>query len=226
MLRWLLALNLLLLTGLAGYGGFRLLHSGLESEVYRTRLREMADDNARLRELYNEAIRKTAVTELLVDGHDLSIAIRTADGERRVFPTPFDATREIYVDFVVVEGRLWIRRVFDSETPPGLGLMVDPQYIDVDWDDARALHGKAVYRALEDGRWVVSVTGDGSLGLERQPADGLLPGDETAKLTRAPSVRDYAPIREDVRSALRDIEAQEVLRTLAQQLAMGSPIED
>ena len=113
-------LSIVLLALLAGAGlvGFRLLESTLAAEVYRARLAELAADNEALRRVYNEAVSRTAVSELRVEDGQLSVVIRTAEGELEVLPAPYDPASEIYVDFVVVDGRLWIRRVFDSSTPP------------------------------------------------------------------------------------------------------------
>jgi hypothetical protein len=111
------------------------------------------------------------VTELVVEDGRLSVAIRDAGGAIRTIETPFDPSREIYVDFVVLDGRLWIRRVFDDRTPPEQGVLVDPALAEIDWSEERAAYGKATYRALGPGRWIVSVTGDGSLGLARSRDD-------------------------------------------------------
>ncbi len=140
-----------------------------------------------LRNTYNEAIAKTAVTELLVEDGTLCVTIRTAEGVDRTIPTPFNPAKEIYVDYVVLDGRLWIRRVFDQDTPPGRGLVIDPTQADVDWSDPRLRHGNAVYRSLSEGRWIVTVTGDGSLGLVK--SDDAIPS-----LSPPPPVRDYEPL--------------------------------
>ncbi len=209
---------ILILIGVGGTLGYRLLGSSLEAEVYRTRLQDLENDHRRLREQYNEAIRKTAVTELQVHEGRLDIVIRTADGQIERTETPFDPQNEIYVDYVVVDGRLWIRRVFDSQTPPRRGLLIDPNFVDVSWDAENAHHGKAVYRALEEGRWVVTVTGGGALGLARQP-DGV-----GTELVSPPALREYQKVSEEVDEALRDIGVAEVLQVLAGAL-MPAPEE-
>ena len=53
--------------GLAGAAGYALLRVGLEAEVYRERLEQTSRDYALLREQYEQAVRRTAVTELVVD---------------------------------------------------------------------------------------------------------------------------------------------------------------
>jgi len=213
-----LALGLLLIAtlGIAGFATFRVLETQIEADVYRERLSEISQDLEELREQFNQAVRKTAVTELWVEGNELSVTIRAADGSRKTMLTPFDPRSEIYVDYVVVNGRLWIRRVFDESTAPDRGMLIDPNLADIDWSDEGASHGKAAYRELHDGRWVVSVTGDGSLGLA--PAvEG-----EPAQLSAPPPVREYAPVEEYVAAALRELTPEEIASALARRF--GAPI--
>jgi len=198
--------------GLAGLAGYEVLRVGLEADVYRERLEQASRDYAVLRDRYDEAIRRTAVTELVVEDGRLSVAIRDAAGTARVIETPFDPSHEIYVDYAVLDGRLWIRRVFDDRTPPGEGVLVDPQLAQVDWDARGEAYGKATYRSLGPGRWVVSVSGDGSLGLVRVP-DG-----ERPELAPPPPVRSYEPVEEARDDALRELGFLEVMRALARRL--------
>ena len=146
----------------------------------------------------------------------LTVVIRTADGELQSLASPFDPTKEIYVDYVVHDGRLWIRRLFDEETPPGEGMLIDPRFVDVDWEAAGESHGKAAYRALGEGRWIVDVTGDGSLGLARR--DPL----EAAPLSPPPPVRRYEPVEAAVEDALGEIRAGEAVEALVRQLELGA----
>jgi len=212
MRRLLLTGLLVLAFGLSGITGYQLLRSGIEAEVYRARLEEVAGDYAQLRQQYNEAVQRTAVTELVVEDGSLRVAVRTAAGEVRSFDTPYDPAREIYVDYAVLDGRLWIRRVFDEDTPPGQGLLIDPGLAHVDWSADPESHGKAAYRALAEGRWVVSVTGDGSLGLAPSPAG------ERPELAPPPPVRRYEPVEGEVDDALRAVGPGEALRALAVQI--------
>lgn len=212
MLRWLARGGVLLLAVGLGLGGYGLLRAELAAEVYRERLEALAADYASLRDRYEEAVERTAVTELRVEDGRLSVAVRRADGELRVLPTPYDPEGEIYVDFAVVDGRLWIRRVFGEDTPPREGVLVEPRLGEIDWDAAEAAHGKAAYRTLGEGRWVVSVTGNGSLGLERAGEGGA------ADLAPPPPVRDYEPVAARVDRRLGRIRAGEVLAVLAEAL--------
>lgn len=197
-----------LLAGVAGLVSFRFFRADIAAEVYRQRLDELAADYAALQGNYNDAVRRTAVTELIVQGRTLRVRVRTIAGPVREIETPFDPNGEVYVDYVVLDGRLWIRRVFDARTPPDRALVIDPEVDAVNWDDPNAAHGKAVYRRLGEGRWVVSVSGDGSLGLARAPA-----GDEP-RLAAAPEIKDYSQAAKDADRRVNSIGLGEVLRRL------------
>jgi hypothetical protein len=196
------------LLGVAGFVGYRLIEANLRADIYRDRLTELADNYDQLRQTYNQAVRKTAVTELVVQDGKLCVSIRTAQGVVKQIPTPFDPSGEIYVDYVVLDGRLWVRRVFDAQTPPSAGVLIEPQLAEVGWDDPALAHGKAVYRRLGEGRWLVTVTGDGSLGLARATDDA--PTD----LTATPPVRDYEPVSEQARAEVDRIGPGDVVRRL------------
>jgi hypothetical protein len=208
----LLSLLLIAVLAAAGFAGFRLLEAQLAAGVYRERLAALTSDYETLRELYNQAVRRTAVTELRVEDGELSVVIRTANGELQAFASPYDPANEIYVDYVVLEGRLWIRRVFDENTPPGEGMVIDAAFADVDWDHTGESHGKAAYRSLGEGRWVVDVTGDGSLGLARREEEQLV------ELAAPPPVRDYEPVATEVRDTLGAIGPGEAIRVIAKRL--------
>lgn len=175
--------GIVVLTGLAGFAGYRFVRADIAAKVYRERLGSLSKDYETLRATYNEAVKRTAVTELEVAGKTLSVRVRSADGAERVIPTTLDPSGEVYVDFVVIDQRLWIRRVFDDRTPPWKAVVIDPGIKDIDWDDPANAHGKAVYRKLTEGRWVVSVSGDGALGLTK--ADGEV------DLKSRPVIKDY-----------------------------------
>ena len=216
MISRILAFFLLLLIAVSAFSAYRLLEASLAADVYRDRLGELAADYEQLRGRYNEAVRRTAVTELLVDNGELTVVIRTADGELQALASSLDPSKEIYVDYVVHDGRLWIRRLFDEDTPPGRGMLIDPRFVSVDWDGSVDNHGKAAYRSLGEGRWVVDVTGDGSLGLARRdPQDRV-------RLEPPPPVRRYDPIDAAVEDALGAIQPLEALQALARQLEVGA----
>ncbi len=202
------ALVVLAVVALVMILGLRWSYMRLAAEIYRDRLRQVAVEHERLRGDYNEAVRRTAVTELRVAHGRLDVVIRTLDGQERTIPTPFDPQGEIYVDFAVRDGRLWIRRVFDALTPPSLGVVIDPQLLAIDWNAPGARFGKAVYRSLSDGRWAVTVSGDGSLSLGRVPDDAQI------TLAPAPPVRDFEQISQEVQTRLDRFSPLELLSAM------------
>lgn len=204
------------MAAVGGYFGYRYVKADVASRIYERRLEELALDYKQLVDVYNDAVRRSAVTELVVKGSELSVRVRTIEGQTKSIPTPYDPRGEIYVDFVVVDGRLWIRRIFDSKTAPGEGLVIDPAIAAVAWnadgtpksvdEGTRASVGKAVYRALSDGTWVVTVSGDGSLGLTK-----LEPGQE-ARLVARPLIKDYQQIQAEATEKAASLTIGEVWR--------------
>ena len=203
-----LAIILLVLAG--GYLSFRWVRSQVAAEYYRERLESLRADHQKLRDRYDEAVRRTAVTELHVRNGALSVVMVSLDGSMQQIATDFDPEHEIYVDYIVADGRLWIRRVFDEYTPPGEGLVIDPAWSSVDWSAPGVRYGKSVHRQLTEGRWVVTVTGDGSLGL------AMRDDDEPADLAPAPPVRDYEPLESRADARRGGLESQVVASGLVQ----------
>lgn len=194
---------------LAGLFGYRFVRADLSAQVYRDRLETLSSEYAGLRERYNEAVAKQAVTELVVRDGKLSVRVRDPGGVVEEIPTPYRPEGEIYVDYVVASGRLLIRRVFDDLTPPSSGLVIDPALEWVDWSDPNIDRGQAVYRRLDEGRWVITVTGQGTLGLRRAgDADG------PADLVTAPEVRDFAEAPELADAEVGEIGPGEVWKRL------------
>lgn len=182
------ALALLAACGLATIAGLELARARAASDIYRERLGQLTDDYRALADRYNTAVRRTAVTELLVEDGRLTVIVRSRAGELARVPTPYDPSREIYVDFALVDGRLWIRRVFDDLTPPAAGTVIDPALASIDWTGPDARVGQAIYRALAQGRWVVTVSGSGALSLTK------LTDDAQPDLAPAPPIADFAEI--------------------------------
>ncbi len=202
-LRALTALSLGVLALAVSIVGYRLLRAQVAASVYRERLEEVARAYDALRARYNEAVRRTAVTELVVRDGRLSVRVRNAAGLIREIPTPYDPSGEIYVDFVALDGRLYIRRVFDARTPPSEGLTIDGSLAQIDWDAPGADHGKAIYRRLDEGRWVISATGNGALTLS--------PTSEPVDLASAPPIRDYAELASETEADVRAIGPGDVM---------------
>lgn len=205
-LRWIqIAIGGLLLCVVAVMA-YRWAFAKVEKDIYRERLAGLSSEYESLRSMYNQAVRKTAVTELVVKNSKLSLTIRTMEGLDRVIALPFDPADEIYCDYVVLEGRLWIRRVYDAHTPPEKGAVINDSLAQVDWNNPAARYGKAVYRSLGEGRWIVTVTGDGSLGLAKVDAQ------TDVALSGPPPVRDYDQLEKQINQALTHVTAGDVLK--------------
>ncbi|MFT5424161.1 MAG: hypothetical protein ACI89L_001954 [Phycisphaerales bacterium] len=200
------ALAILALVGVGGVMAMRSERSAARAELYQERLRELATRYTELADVYNVAVRKTAVTELVVADRTLTVRVRTADGVLLDVPTPYNPASEIYVDYAVLDGRVWIRRVFDEHTAPSEATVIDPKLADIDWDLEGLKLGKAVYRSLSDGRWVVSVSGNGSLGLTR-----LADGAQDAGLIHAPAVVEFEQIEAQVDEQIDRITSGQLL---------------
>lgn len=195
---------LLILVG--GYLALSRARADLRADIYRDRLQEVARDYSALVEQFNSAVAQAAVTELVVEDNAMSVRVRSRRGVETVIPTPYDPQREIYVDYVVIGGRLWIRRVFDDRTPPTEGIVIDPELVDVDWDEPGALVGKAVYRSLGEGVWQVNVTGQGALGLVRVDEGQRRP------LIEAPEVLEFDTIEAAVREEQERVSFGDLLK--------------
>ena len=167
MTRVLLTVSVAALTLLASLAGYRFVRADVEAAVYRERLASLAGEYESLRSQYNDAVRRAAVTELLVKGDTMTVRVRTPAGALREIPTSLDPSREVFIDYVVKDGRVLIRRLFDDRTPPERGMVVDAELIRVDWDDPGLERGQTVYRRFTEGRWVVTVSGSGAMGLRR-----------------------------------------------------------
>lgn len=144
--------------------------SELTARLYRHQYTQLNERYSDLQSAYTELVQKTAVTELEVADGRLTVVVRGATGDLKRIETPFDPSAEIYVDYAILNSRLWIRRVFDEHTPPNQAQIINPALTEIDWAATDATHGKAVYRSLAEGRWTITVTGNGALGLTRHDA--------------------------------------------------------
>ncbi len=195
---------------IAGTVGYRLVKEQVTVDVYRRRLVTLDHAYGELRQQYNQAISRSAITELLVQDGRVRVIIRTPEGILETVDTPFDPEAEIYVDYALIDGRLWMRRVFDAHTSPQAGVVINPKLININWDSAGATHGKAAYRKLSPGRWAVTVTGDGSLGLTQVGPD------DSVDLVTPPPIQDYQPIETEVRAEVEAIGWLDVVQWLTQ----------
>ncbi len=203
-----------------GFAGYHVAQQWVAAEVYRQRLRELSDRYEGLRATYNEAVRRTAVTELLVKDGQLSVVVRNAAGVVQTIPTPFrPAEHEVHVDFVVLEGRLWVRRVMRVAPPHAEQVIIDPRLAQIDWDDKGENYGITIYRSLSEGRWVVNTTANGALTLVKRT------GEAPAPLASAPEVRQFDLIQAEARRELDAIGPGELFRRVADALSPGSRAE-
>ncbi|MDT8389207.1 MAG: hypothetical protein RRC34_01705 [Lentisphaeria bacterium] len=188
--------------------GHTVVKARLSAEIYQSRLADLTREYADLRERYNAAVTRSAVTELVVAQGKLSVRIKSAAGVIKTIPVPCDPAAEIYVDYIIQDGRLWIRRVFDARTPPERATVIDPAWACLDWDDEKLDHGKAVYRQLDEGCWIITVTGNGSLGLVKTTRSA------SENLVSPPSIADFHKATELARGEVDDIGLADVIRHL------------
>lgn len=188
--RGLSSIMLLALVSSVGYMGYQVLHNRVAAQVYEERLVELNADYGKLAGQYNQAVTRTAVTELEVDGDAVYVTVRTADGEIDRQAVDVNPANDIYVDYVMKNGRLLIRRVFDSTRAPDDAGAIDSKLLNIDWNDPSISHGQAIYRKLSQGRWIVAVSGSGALTLAK-----VNPLDEV-QLMKAPQISAFNPVEE------------------------------
>ncbi len=193
-----------LLTAATVVCGFFWLKEEVTSQIYRQKLETLAIEYADLAEQYNHAVRQSAVTELEVTDDSVTVLVRTIDGSIRRIDTSFNPQKEIFIDYIVGNGRIWIRRLFDQSTPPEAGLVIDPIWEKVDWKDAELKYGKVIYRSLEPGIWSIQVSGNGSLSLE--PSTGSHPDE----LAFAPTIRSYEEIQLSLDQEVKSISWRDI----------------
>ena len=152
------------------------------------------------------------MTELLVEDGTVCVVVRRGDGELVRVPTTFNAWEdELFVDYALVDGRLLIRRVFDEHTAARSeqAVVIDPELVEVDWEDPTIPFGKAIYRSrMADGRWIISVTGDGSLGLKQIAEDSQI------TLAKQPEIKEFEPVDERADEAVEQIGVGDVWKYL------------
>jgi len=213
--RWLRAVGMVALIVLCGVALWRHSRGDIVTDIYRQRLEELSANYQQLRGQYNEAVRKTAVTELVLEGGRLSVAIRTAAGVVETIPTHLDANQEVHVEYLVQDGKLWIRRVYTLSQPDPGGrahaavAMINPSLADPPWSSDPSLKGLSVFRKnLTPGRWVVTTTGNAALDLKKLP-----PGQES-QLTSPPPVRDFPAMEKEIRAEAAKLDAWDIVRNI------------
>jgi hypothetical protein len=192
-------------SGVAGLFGLELMRARAEREIYRDRLAVLTETYDDLADRYNTAVRRTAMTELVVENGTLSVVVQSAAGRITDITTPYDPASEIYVDYAIIGGRVWIRRIFDEHTAPSEAMVIDPALANIDWDETQNEVGKAIYRSLDEGRWIVTVAGNGGLGLRKAE-----PGEEIA-LGPAPAITDFDEVDAEAARTSGDIDWRDLL---------------
>lgn len=199
--------------GIASIVGYQWARANVAKDIYRDRLTSLQAEYQDLAQDYNQAITPRPVTELLVEDGTVCVIVRKGDGQLVRVPTKFNAWEdELFVDYALVDGRLLIRRVFDEHTAArsDQAVVIDPELVEVDWLDPNIPFGKAIYRSkMADGRWVISVTGDGSLGLKQVSEDTAV------TLEAQPEVKKFEPIDERADEAVEKIGLGDVWKHLA-----------
>lgn len=198
--------------GIASLLGYQWAKATVAQDIYRDRLTSLQSDYQQLAEQYNQAITPRPVTELLVEDGTVCVVVRRGDGELVRVPTTFNAWEdELFVDYALVDGRLLIRRVFDEHTAARSeqAVVIDPELVEVDWEDPTIPFGKAIYRSrMADGRWIISVTGDGSLGLKQIAEDSQI------TLAKQPEIKEFEPVDERADEAVGQIGVGDVWKYL------------
>ena len=191
-------------TVVVGFIAMRFAKADAANSVYQTRLRDLSTEYESLRAQYNTAVRQTAVTELVVKDRSVTVQVRTIEGAVETIETQANPDKEVYVDFALLDGRLWIRRVFDSDTPPSQATVINPKLAKIDWEQKNALVGQAVYRHLAEGRWIVNASGDGALALTQ------VPDDQIVNLSPPPEIGSYEEIQSQVKSEVDKVSWRDV----------------
>lgn len=192
-------------SGVAGLFGLELMRARAEREIYRDRLADLTTTYDDLAGRYNTAVRRTAMTELVVENGTLTVVVQSAGGRIADITTPYDPASEIYVDYAIIGGRVWIRRIFDEHTAPSEAMVIDPALANIDWNDDPSEVGKAIYRSLDEGRWIVTVAGNGGLGLRKAE-----PGEEIA-LGPAPVITDFDEVDAEAARKSDEIDWRDLL---------------
>jgi hypothetical protein len=213
--RWVRAAGLVGVIALCGVALWRQSRGNIVAGIYRQRLEEVSARYQELRGQYNEAVRKTAVTELVVSGGQVSVVVRTAAGIVETIPTHLDAAQEVHVEYLVLDGKLWIRRVYTLSDPDSAGqaaasvAMINPSLASPPWSTDPNLKGLSIFRKdLTAGRWVVTTTGNAALDLRK------LPEGQCSQLASPPPVRDFPAMEAQIRDEVARLGVIDIARNI------------
>ncbi|MEM9020615.1 MAG: hypothetical protein AAGC44_08630 [Planctomycetota bacterium] len=195
--------------------GYKWAKASMAKDIYRDRLVQAQAEYQDLAQQYNQAITPRPVTELLVDEGRVCVVVRKGK-ETVTVPTDFDVREnQVYVDYLLEDNRLLIRRVFEfnriTAVPPDKVVYVDPELLEVDWDPESTPYGLALSSSnLTDGRYIISVTANGSLGFEK------IDDDAPIDLADRPYIREFDPAEEQADTDAASIGIGDVWRYLTQ----------
>lgn len=210
LLRRLGLLCFIIITFLSLLLGYKFARTSIAADYYRDRLREELAKAEAMRQTFNEVVKKTVITELLVNEDDsVCVVFVAADNTERVVNTPFKKGAEMNVDFIRREdGRLFLRRIYDENTKPKEALFIDPDLQTVDWKPAT--RGNTTYTQLnQTGRWIVTVSGGGALELTK--ADDKI---KREPLKPLPTIKEYAVIEKEISAKVEEIGFTDVMQAL------------
>ena len=204
-------------TGAAVYSAGR---TQVVEGIYRDKLAEVVKSHEDLRQRYDTAVNQTIVTELEVKDGRIAVLVRNVEGIVERIDTDLDPKDEIHVDYLVIDGRLYIRRVYDDATPAKNAKMIDPKLARVDWSNKKIQRGLTVYRgALSEGRWLISTTGNGALDLVKAAGP-------TPPLVAGPvPVQDFDEVSEQINEQVATVKTVEVIDRL-QKKYLGAKEEE
>jgi hypothetical protein len=213
--RWLRVAGLVGVIALCGVALWRQSRGNIVAGIYRQRLEQLSADYQQLRGQYNEAVRKTAVTELVVSGGQVSVVVRTAAGIVETIPTNLDANQEVHVEYLVLDGKLWIRRVYTLSDPDSAGqaaasvATINPSLASPPWSTDPNLKGLSIFRKnLSPGRSVVTTTGNAALDLRK------LPEGQSSRLASPPPVRDFPAMEAQIRDEVARLGVIDIARNI------------
>ncbi len=218
-----LFVRLFALTGLIAIGAavtavYSMGRNQVVEGIYREKLSEVVEAHEKLRTRYESAMKKTIVTEIEVKGGEVNLLVRSVEGVVKRIPTDLDPRDEVFVDYLVIDDRLLIRRVYGDKTPPAEGVAIDPELVDVDWDDESIQRGQSIYRGkLTEGRWLVTMTGNGALDLTK--AEG-----ETPPLVAGPpTIKKFEEVTDEINAEVETVKTTEVIEKLQEKYITSNP---
>lgn len=136
---------------------------------YEQKLKTVITQYNRLLDTFNTVVDKTIITEIKVEDGNVFAIIRNYHRLRKKIPLKVSLKYPVYVDYIIKDNSIILRRVFDAVTPPSKAHNIVSN-LDVNWDDKSFKYGKAIYKKFSTNKnaiYQITVTGNGSLGIEQ-----------------------------------------------------------